>query len=92
MDETQGSSDKSWTSVFQQIAQYGLNAAIDSEFIQPFQLERDKALAQDPYGRLYVRGTPSGMPATTAGQLPAWVPWVLGGAAVLAVVAFLVKD
>lgn len=93
MDETGASSGTSWDSVFKQIATYGLTAAIDSEFIQPFQLERDKALAQDQYGRLYARGVPSGAPlTTTAGKMPAWLPWVLGGAAVLAVAVFLVKD
>jgi hypothetical protein len=81
-----------WDSVFQQIARYGLTAAIDSEFIQPFQLERDKTLAQNNYGQLYSRGMPTGAAMQKSNSMPSWAPWLLGGAALLAVVVYLVKD
>lgn len=91
MDES--TADSGWGKVFQDLARYGLSAAVDAEFKQPFQLERDKTLAQDAYGRLYLRGTPAaGINAPVTTGAAAYLPWIIGGVALLAVVAFLVKD
>lgn len=80
-----------WSAWLQNIGAYGLKSAIDKEFNQPFRADPSGAYATDPYGRLYVRGTPAGGIVPVGSNA---LPWIIGGGVVLAVVlaVVLLKD
>lgn len=86
----------SWDQVWQTLATKGLSAAIDNQFIQPFQLAHDKALATDPFGNLYLRGTPTtgitkpAAPGQLVGNMSTLMPWIVG-AAIVAGIVFALK-
>lgn len=70
------------------IATKGLNSAIDKEFNQPFRTDASGQYAMDPYGRLYLRGTPTGGLVTPVGTNA--MPWLIGAGVLVAVVAAIV--